>query len=207
MKKYVQQLKKHQKMKLKELLEGIEVLDATADMEIEIPHVSYDSRATLGVIDRDHVGIMGWSQGGRLALLTAARNDVFTTVLTWAGAYDQKGGEQKQYEIAKKDGYYEVIYDWRAPLKQSPAYYECAMAIDYAAEVANIKAPILAINGKEDTTVLPETAQKIVDASTNPDSRVLLLDGADHTFCVFSGDDTVLKTMVQDTIDWFNKTL
>ena len=35
----------------------------------------------------------------------------------------------------------------------------------------------------------------------------LLLDGADHTFCVFSGDDTVLKTMVQDTIDWFNKTL
>ena len=32
-------------MKLKELLEGIEVLDATADMEMEIPHVSYDSRA------------------------------------------------------------------------------------------------------------------------------------------------------------------
>ncbi len=182
-------------------------IDFTYDKGVEDAMKCYEYLATLGVIDMDHVGIMGWSQGGRLALLTAARNDVFTTVLTWAGAYDQKGGEQKQYEIAKKDGYYEVIYDWRAPLKQSPAYYECAMAIDYAAEVANIKAPILAINGKEDTTVLPETAQKIVDASTNPDSRVLLLDGADHTFCVFSGDDTVLKTLVQDTIDWFNKTL
>nr|WP_325196670.1 UDP-N-acetylmuramoyl-L-alanyl-D-glutamate--2,6-diaminopimelate ligase [uncultured Oscillibacter sp.] len=33
-------------MKLKELLRGIEVLDATADMEMEISHVSYDSRAT-----------------------------------------------------------------------------------------------------------------------------------------------------------------
>ena len=33
-------------MKLKELLKDIEVLDATADMEMEIPHVSYDSRAT-----------------------------------------------------------------------------------------------------------------------------------------------------------------
>ena len=33
-------------MKLKELLKGIEVLDATADMEMEIPRVSYDSRAT-----------------------------------------------------------------------------------------------------------------------------------------------------------------
>ena len=40
-----------------------------------------------------------------------------------------------------------------------------------------------------------------------PDAEVLLLDGADHTFCVFSNDDTVLKTLVQDTIDWFKKTL
>lgn len=116
-------------------------IDFTYDKGVEDAMKCYEYLATLGVIDMDHVGIMGWSQGGRLALLTAARNDVFTTVLTWAGAYDQKGGEQKQYEIAKKDGYYEVIYDWRAPLKQSPAYYECAMAIDYAAEVANIKAP------------------------------------------------------------------
>ena len=115
---------------------------------------------------------------------------------------------EEQYAIAKENGYYEVTYDWREPLKQSPAYYECAMSIDYPAEVAKIKVPLLAINGKADTTVVPETAQKIVDAAVNsPDAEVLLLDGADHTFCVFSNDDTVLKTLVQDTIDWFKKTL
>lgn len=182
-------------------------IDFTYDKGVEDAMKCYDYLATLGTIDMDHVGIMGWSQGGRLALLTAGRNDVFTSVCTWAGAYDQKGSEEEQYEIAKKNGYYEVTYDWRDSLKQSPAYYECAMSIDYAKEVANIKAPILAINGKEDTVVTPETAQEIVDASTNPDSQVLLLDGADHTFCVFSGDDTVLRTLVQDTIDWFNRTL
>ena len=151
-------------------------IDFTYDKGVEDAMKCYDYLATLGTIDMDHVGIMGWSQGGRLALLTAGRNDVFTSVCTWAGAYDQKGSE-------------------------------CAMSIDYAKEVANIKAPILAINGKEDTVVPPETAQEIVDVSTNPDSQVLLLDGADHTFCVFSGDDTVLRTLVQDTIDWFNRTL
>ena len=182
-------------------------IDFTYDKGVEDAMKCYDYLSTLGTIDMDHVGIMGWSQGGRLALLTAGRNDVFTTVLTWAGAYDQKLGEEEQYEIAKKEGYYEVTYDWRDSLKQSPAYYECAMAIDYPAEVAAIKAPILAINGKEDTTVLPETAQQIVDASTNPDSQVLLLDGADHTFCVFTGDDTVLRNLVNETIAWFNKTL
>jgi len=33
-------------MKLRELLEGLNILAATADLEQEIPHVSYDSRAT-----------------------------------------------------------------------------------------------------------------------------------------------------------------
>lgn len=33
-------------MKLKELLKGIDILSATADLELEIPNISYDSRAT-----------------------------------------------------------------------------------------------------------------------------------------------------------------
>ena len=33
-------------MKLKELLQGIEVLSATADMELDVPNISYDSRTT-----------------------------------------------------------------------------------------------------------------------------------------------------------------
>ena len=33
-------------MKLKELLKGIEILSADADLDMEIPNVSYDSRTT-----------------------------------------------------------------------------------------------------------------------------------------------------------------
>ena len=182
-------------------------IDFTYDKAVEDAMKCYEYLKGLGVIDMAHVGIMGWSQGGRLALLTAGRNDVFTTVLTWAGAYDQKGGEAEQYEIAKANGYYEVTYDWREPLKQSPAYYECAMNIDYPAEVANIKAPILAIAGSEDNVVLPEVADKIIAASTVEGSRTLILEGADHTFCVFTGDLTVLENLTNETIKWFNETL
>ena len=182
-------------------------IDFTYDKGVADAMACYDYMVGLEKIDKDRAGIMGWSQGGRLALLTAGRNDVFKSVLTWAGAYDQKGSDAEQYEIAKSKGYYEVTYDWRDPLKQSPEYYEIAMAIDYPAEVGNIKAPILAINGSEDTTVVPETAQKIIDASNNPDSRVLLLEGADHTFLVFSGDLTMLEKLTDETIAWFAETL
>lgn len=182
-------------------------IDFTYDKAVADAMKCYEYLAGLGTIDMEHVGIMGWSQGGRLALLTAGRNDVFTTVLTWAGAYDQKGNEEEQYAIAKEKGYYEVTYDWREPLKQSPEYYECAMSIDYAAEVANIKAPILAIAGSEDNVVLPEVADKIVAASTVEGSKTLVLEGADHTFCVFTGDMTVLENLTKETINWFNETL
>lgn len=184
-------------------------IDFTYDKGVEDAMVCYEYLKTLGNIDMEHVGIMGWSQGGRLTLLTAGRNDVFTSVLTWAGAYDQKQlGEDEQYKIALEKGYYEVTYDWREPLKQSPAYYECAMNIDYPAEVAKIKAPILAINGANDTTVLPEVAQKIVDAAVNSvNAQALILEGADHTFNVFTGDLTVLENLTKETINWFKNTL
>lgn len=182
-------------------------IDFTYDKGVADAMKCYEYLSTLPSINMERVGIMGWSMGGRLALLTAGRNDVFKSVLTWAGAYDQKSSEEEQYAIAKENGFFLVEYDWREPLKQSPAYYECSMNIDYPAEVAAIKAPILAINGTEDNVVLPETAQQIIDASTSEGSKVLLLEGADHTFNVFSGDNTTLENLTKETINWFNETL
>lgn len=183
-------------------------IDFTYDKGVADALTCYDYLATLGAVDMDRVGIMGWSQGGRLTILTAARSDVFKSALTWAGAYSQKGSDAEQYEIAKANGYYEVTYDWREPLKQSPEYYECSMNIDYDAEAANITIPFLAIQGSDDTTVVPETAQQIVDALVNsPDARVDMIEGAGHTFGVFSGDDAQLVRITEDTIAWFRETL
>lgn len=183
-------------------------IDFTYDKGVEDALKCYEYLGTLGTIDMDRVGIMGWSQGGRLTILTAARSDVFKSALTWAGAYDQKLGEEEQYEIAKENGYFEVTYDWREPLKQSPEYYECAMAIDYGAEAANIKIPFLAIQGTEDTAVPPETAQKIVDALVNsPRAETDMIEGAEHTFGVFSDQPEQLERITTDTINWFLETL
>ncbi len=183
-------------------------IEFTYDKGVEDALKCYEYLKDLGVVDMDRVGIMGWSQGGRLTILTAARSEVFKSALTWAGAYDQKGSDAEQYEIAKANGYYEVTYDWREPLKQSPAYYECAMGIDYAAEAANIKIPFLAIQGTEDDTVLPETAGKIVAALTaSPRAEIDWIEGAAHTFGVFSNQPEQLERITADTIAWFLETL
>ena len=81
------------------------------------------------------------------------------------------------------------------------------MAIDSAAEVANIKAPILAVAGSEDVVVPPSVAEQIIAASTSEGSFSKVLKGADHTFCVFTGDPTALQNVTNETIQWFTNTL
>ena len=77
-------------------------IDFTYDKGVEDAMKCYEYLATLGVIDMDHVGIMGWSQGGRLALLTAARNDVFTTVLTWAGVTTRRAASRSSMKSPRR---------------------------------------------------------------------------------------------------------
>lgn len=74
-------------------------------------------------------------------------------------------------------------------------------------ETAKIKAPILAINGKSDTTVTPDNAEKIIAAAKNGASELLLLDHCDHTYNVFSGDLSALSTTIGAGIDFFQEHL
>ena len=146
----------------------------------------------------------------RTGSLAAARGGV-TTVFAMPNTrpvVDSVEMIMRVNEIAKRDGYFEMTFDWRDSLKESPEFYECAFAIDYPAEMAAITAPVLLIQGKADDTVLPETAEEIYASLTSSEKKdIFWIEGGDHTFGVFSGDDTVLKTAVAATIDWFKETL
>ena len=63
------------------------------------------------------------------------------------------------------------------------------------------EAPVCAINGTPGAVAVPETADKIAALSHNPGSKVVLLEGADHTFNIFSGDMTAFDELVQITLD------
>ena len=68
-------------MKLRELLKGLSVLSATADLEMEIPNVSYDSRTTRrgdlfvamrGFASDGHAYIGKAAEAGAAAVLSLA---------------------------------------------------------------------------------------------------------------------------------------
>lgn len=171
-----------------------------------------DYLAGLETVDGKNLGVMGWSQGGTDALLAAeAHPETFKAVVTWSGALYLGMTEDEEfqaaYETAKKDGYYVQTYDWREPLHIGERWYKEVAETDMLKVVSGIKAPILAINGKNDTTVTPDNAEKIVEASSDEASKVLLVDNCDHTYNVFSGDFTALFQTVDATIAFFQSQL
>jgi len=146
----------------------------------------------LSTVNADKLGVMGWSQGGTDALLAAGEHpEIFKCVVTWAGAPDLSDMlSDADYAAAKKDGYFVMKFDWRSDLKVSLQWCEDVKHTDVLKVFKDgYTGPVLAIAGKNDTTVDPTWSTKIVAASSNTASATHFIDGMDHTFNVFSEAD------------------
>lgn len=147
----------------------------------------------LDAVDGSHLGVMGWSQGGTIALLAAGRHpELFSAVVTWAGApnmYEDGFPSKEQVAEAEKNGFFVLDFEWRTPLEVSLQWCQEVMNTDVLKEFSAFTGPVLAIHGDQDTSVNPEYSNKIVAASSNPASSVQMMEGMDHTFNVFAEED------------------
>lgn len=171
-------------------------------------NAAFNYLANLEEVDATRIGVMGWSQGGTIAMLAAAQNRSFQSVLTWAGAPDMSLGDfEEEHEVAKEEGFFLREFGWRTPLRFSLQWYDDVANTDVLEMFSYSDAPVLAINGSADDVVLPINAALIVEASANPASRQLILEGADHTFNIFTGDMTAFDQLIDATVNWFAATL
>ena len=161
-------------------------------------------------IDGEHIGVMGWSQGGTDALLSAGQHpEIFKSVVTWAGAPDL--GlllTDEDYAEAQQNGYFTMEFDWRDPLNVSLQWCEDVKNVNVLDVFTGFDGPVLAIHGTEDTTVDPDWSNKIAGTSTNEASGTCFIEGMDHTFNVFTEEDLhSLYTAIDATGEFFAMTL
>jgi len=164
----------------------------------------------VDTIDTERIGIMGWSQGGSIAMLTASQyGDQIKSIVTWAGATDLTGlFNDKEYNEAKENGYFVREYDWREPLHFGLQWCNDAKNTDILKEFSKYTGPVLAIAGSKDNVVSPNCAKEIVATSQSKNSETYFIEGMDHTFNVFSeADDASLSMAVEKTGEFFKQTL
>lgn len=164
--------------------------------------------AGLDGIDGKRIGIMGWSQGGTDALLAAGSSDTFKSVLTWAGALvigDMADAAMRAEAVEK--GYTWMRFEWREPLKLGKKWIDEADSMDVLSYAAKARAPICSIHGTLDDTVPFSDSEKVQSVAKNRKSRLVAIEGADHTFNVFSGDLSKYEELAAATVAWFEETL
>jgi len=169
-----------------------EYMDYTFKTAVEDAVAAAKYLGGLDSVNASKIGVMGWSQGGTDALLAAGQHpEIFKCVVTWAGAPDLSDMlSDADYAAAKKDGYFVMKFDWRTDLKVSLQWCNDVKNTDVLKVFKDgYKGPVLAIAGKNDTTVDPTWSTKIVAASSNAASATHFIDGMDHTFNVFSETD------------------
>lgn len=161
----------------------------------------------LEEIADERLGLLGWSQGGMIAMLTAARTPDVKSLVTWAGVLDMSDYAADQYDEAKANGSTQLTFDWRDPLNLSIEWFDEVRALDLKSELANYKGALLAINGSADTVVLPEIADEIVAAGGGDNKQKSIIEGADHTYNIFTGDMAAFDELIDATVTWFEDTL
>lgn len=167
-----------------------------------------DYLLSLGIIDANRIGIMGWSQGGTDALLAAANNDAFVSVMTWAGSINLGHlVTDKMRDDARKQGYAILNFSFGGSVHLGKQWIDEVDATDVLQKVSEIKVPICAVAGTKDTTVPPQAASDIIKASTNKNSKLYTIENADHIYNLYSKDKTAYEMVCKETISWFKETL
>ena len=145
--------------------------------------------------DKERVGLVGFSQGGLIAQLVAENKTNIKGLVTWSSvAGDGIGAFQpffdQYYGEAQNNGYAVVHFPWRPePLNFGLQWFDEIKENKSLSDLGAYKGAILAVAGREDTTVPYESSEKIVAAVGSVDATLILVKGANHLFNVLSDND------------------
>ena len=168
----------------------------------------------LAEADRERLFLIGHSRGGGMALLKAAEDPRINKLATWAaiGTTNYFYEDPETVKKWKKDG---VLYIPNARTgQQMPLYWQLyenwqqhRQRLDIPAAAARLQQPVLLVHGTHDPAVPYAVAETLQQAI--PDSRLLAIEGGDHTFGgthPFSGEKLPadLQRVAEETAAFFS---
>jgi dienelactone hydrolase len=141
----------------------------------------------LGVPTPSALGLVGHSRGGGIAILQTARDSRVRALVTWAAISSVERWPAHQRSSWRAAGRTEIQNTRTGQVL--PLYPDVlddiehnASALDIVAGAGQIRTPWLLIHGTEDESVGFAEAQLLEAASGRPDTHLLPIEGAGHTF-------------------------
>ena len=178
--------------------------EEVADTETALTWLSHNANVAA-----DALGLVGFSQGGRVAATVAGTDPRVEAVATWSTwvedgstAYLLFGPDA--YAQAQRDGQVLVDLGFRT-WTYSLAFFESIKNSHPLQDIANYHGPLLGIDGTDDF-IWPQTKQELYAAGSY-DETLHVIPGADHIYHVLTDDQTQAEDVITTTASWFASNL
>lgn len=186
----------------------------TYSAELEDIHRVIEALAdgAVGMAPTTTFGLVGHSRGGGDGILAAARDERINALVTWAAISQVHRWARDEAEWRAR-GRLDVVNSRTGQVL--PLYLDLlddiernAAALDIPAAAAGLTIPWLLLHGTADAAVPVAEAELL--AGTLRHGRVMLLEGAGHTFGAvhpFAGLTPELAQAFDETVKWFGRHL
>ncbi|MGH7578989.1 MAG: alpha/beta hydrolase family protein, partial [Gemmatimonadales bacterium] len=172
-------------------------------------------RGELGLRPPTTVGLVGHSRGGGIAVLHAARDRRVQALVTWASISSIQRWSPAEVIEWRHQGEKEVVNTrtgQRLPLFTDvldDVERNAGGSLDIPAAAGRLQIPWLLVHGTEDEGVAHVEGEALRAACTIPSTRLLSIEGANHTFGAGhpwdprQHDTPALRRVFDVTLAWF----
>lgn len=183
--------------------------NSTVTGMVEDAAVAYEYLASQDFVDVSQMGVLGFSLGGRIAIVTAAQNlDWYHSMALWStgGNIDPIAFQgQEAYDTAQAEGQVTVDLGFREATLGS-GFFDSLTAHDVEVEFPKYTGSLLIVAGADD----PSPAEYLTWYLENSSAELraaYLVEGGDHIYQVLTDDQTMADNVIRVTADWFAMTL
>lgn len=171
--------------------------------------------ATLPNLDMDRLGVLGFSQGGLVAVEAAARDQRVRNVVLWSAVANPPdtykhilSADTVAAGYASGGAPVPVVTQWGAAFELKRDFFTDLFAYDPVAALAGVDTPLLVVAGAQDTTVTPQPAYAELLLRYHDGDEQLVTVASDHVFNVLTDPSpAVFDHVVAVTTEWLTTTL
>lgn len=178
--------------------------NSTVQGMVEDAAVGYAYLAAQPFVDPAQIGVIGFSLGGRIAIISAAQHpEWYQTMALWScgGNIPPTFLGEDVLAKAQADGVVEVDLGWRM-VTLGAGFFESLTLWDMETEFPKYGGSLLVIAGADDAdpaAYLPWYLENAPGALRT----AYLVPGGDHIYQVLTEDQTMANRVIQLTADWF----
>lgn len=166
-------------------------------------------------IDKRRVGILGYSMGGRLAMLTIADEPAYRATVLWAPVALNGGkpmveyfGGREKYETLRDEalirGQVSFTSPWGQEQQLGEKFFHDLENTEPLVAIARYRGDLLVVHGSADQAIHVENGRIASQAAISTASADLkIISGAGHGFGFFGDEPDVRAEVLGATVDFF----